>query len=108
MPTCAKCGRDIPPAFAFCPSCGTPNPDAPRTPATAADETQLLEQNELAQKLQAALGPNFLVEHELGEGGFAHVFAATDRKLSRRIAVKVLRPEFTGNRASVQRFVREA
>ncbi len=36
------------------------------------------------------------------------MFAATDRKLSRRIAVKVLRPEFTGNRASVQRFVREA
>ncbi|HXY18776.1 MAG TPA: TonB family protein [Gemmatimonadales bacterium] len=108
MPTCAKCGRDIPPAFAFCPSCGTPNPDAPKTPAVAAAETQLLEQNELAKKLQTALGPNFLVEHELGEGGFAHVFAATDRKLSRQIAVKVLRPEFTGNRASVQRFVREA
>jgi hypothetical protein len=70
--------------------------------------TQLLEQNELARRLQAALGPNFLVEHELGEGGFAHVFAATDRKLSRRIAVKVLRPEFTGNHASVQRFIREA
>jgi len=108
MPTCAKCGRDIPPAFAFCPSCGTPNPDAPATAAASGDETQLLEQNELARKLQSALGPNFLVEHELGEGGFAHVFAATDRKLSRRIAVKVLRPEFTGNRASVQRFVREA
>ncbi|HXY70571.1 MAG TPA: protein kinase [Gemmatimonadales bacterium] len=111
MPTCAKCSREIPAAFAFCPSCGTPNPDAPKMPdaaATAADATQLLEQNELAKKLQAALGPNFLVEHELGEGGFAHVFAATDRKLSRRIAIKVLRPEFTGNRASVQRFVREA
>ena len=109
MPSCAKCGRDIPSSFAFCPSCGTPNPDRPATPADdAAAATQLLEQSELATRLQAALGPNFLVEHELGEGGFAHVFAATDRKLSRRIAVKVLRPEFTGNRASVQRFVREA
>ena len=108
MPTCVKCGREIPPAFAFCPSCGTPNPDAPTTVAGAADATELLEQNELAKKLQAALGPNFLVEHELGEGGFAHVFAATDRKLSRHVAIKVLRPEFTGNRSSVQRFVREA
>ena len=110
MPTCAKCSREIPAAFAFCPSCGTPNPEAPKTPNTAgpADATQLLEQNDLAKKLQTALGPNFLVEHELGEGGFAHVFAATDRKLSRHIAIKVLRPEFTGNRASVQRFVREA
>ena len=108
MPTCAKCSREIPPAFAFCPSCGTPNPDAPKTAADPAEATQLLEQNDLAKKLQAALGPNFLVEHELGEGGFAHVFAATDRKLSRRIAIKVLRPEFTGSRASVQRFIREA
>jgi len=110
MPTCVKCSREIPAAFAFCPSCGTPNPDAPKTPAPAgpAEETQLLEQNELAKRLQIALGPNFLVENELGEGGFAHVFAATDRKLSRHIAIKVLRPEFTGNRASVQRFVREA
>ena len=108
MPTCVKCSREIPPAYAFCPSCGTPNPDAPTAPADSDEATQLLEQNELAKKLQAALGPNFLVEHELGEGGFAHVFAATDRKLSRRIAIKVLRPEFTGSRASVQRFIREA
>jgi hypothetical protein len=108
MPTCVKCSREIPPAYAFCPSCGTPNPDAPTALADSVEATQLLEQNELAKKLQAALGPNFLVEHELGEGGFAHVFAATDRKLSRRIAVKVLRPEFTGSRASVQRFIREA
>jgi TonB family protein len=108
MPTCVKCSREIPPAYAFCPSCGTPNPDAPTVLTDSMEATQLLEQNELAKKLQTALGPNFQVEHELGEGGFAHVFAATDRKLSRRIAIKVLRPEFTGSRASVQRFIREA
>jgi hypothetical protein len=113
MPTCVTCSREIPAAAAVCPACGTPNPDSPTlmTDAGIADAdlaTQLLEQSELAQRLQAALGPNFLVEHELGEGGFAHVFAATDRKLSRRIAIKVLRPEFTGNRSSVQRFIREA
>ncbi len=113
MPTCVTCSREIPASAAVCPACGTPNPESPTlmtdaTPAGAGQATQLLEQTELAQRLQAALGSGFQVEHELGEGGFAHVFAATDRKLSRRIAVKVLRPEFTGNRASVQRFVREA
>jgi hypothetical protein len=113
MPTCVHCSREMPAAAAVCPACGTPNPDSPTLmtdAGTAAADlaTQLLEQNELARRLQAALGPNFLVEHELGEGGFAHVFAATDRKLSRRIAIKVLRPEFTGNRTSVQRFIREA
>jgi hypothetical protein len=44
----------------------------------------------------------------LGEGGFAVVFAVQDRKLSRRIAVKVLRPELTASRSTIQRFVREA
>lgn len=77
-------------------------------PADSGAATQLLEPDLLKEKLQAALGGDYLVEHELGEGGFAHVFAATDRKLSRRIAVKVLRPEFTGSRSSVQRFIREA
>jgi serine/threonine-protein kinase len=109
MPTCVRCGSEITPQVTFCPHCGTPNPEA-RTmnPADSGAPTALLEPDVLQQRLQAALGADFLVEAELGEGGFAHVFAVTDRKLSRRIAVKVLRPEFTGNRASVQRFVREA
>jgi hypothetical protein len=120
MPTCVTCSREIPPAAAFCPACGTPNPDAPAAGvagvagvaeaavAGSGDATQLMEQNELAKKLQAALGANFLVEHEIGEGGFAHVFSVVERKLSRQVAVKVLRPEFTGSRSSVQRFIREA
>jgi serine/threonine-protein kinase len=78
------------------------------TPVDSGAATALLEPDVLKERLQAALGGDYLVEHELGEGGFAHVFAATDRKLSRRIAVKVLRPEFTGSRSSVQRFIREA
>lgn len=109
MATCVACSREIAVSASFCPHCGTPNPEARTlTPPEAEGATELLPPGELQQKLQAALGPQFLVEQEIGEGGFAHVFAATDRKLSRRIAVKVLRPEFTGNRQSVQRFVREA
>jgi TonB family protein len=108
MSTCLKCGRDVAAAAAFCPACGTPNPEAPTMLEAAGEATQLLEQSVLAKQLQAALGPNFLVENEIGEGGFAHVFSVADQKLSRQIAVKVLRPEFTGSRQSVQRFIREA
>jgi len=109
MTACAKCSREIPATVTFCPHCGTPNPE-PRamTPADRSAATELLAPDVLKGQLQAALGGDYLVEHELGEGGFAHVLAVTDRKLSRRIAVKVLRPEFTGSRSSVQRFIREA
>ena len=110
MPTCITCSKELTADSLFCPTCGTPNPEA-TTETMRADarlSSRVIAQAALARKLQAALGPNFLVEHELGEGGFAHVFAVTDRKLSRQIAVKVLRPEFTGSDVSVQRFIREA
>jgi TonB family protein len=109
MPTCVTCSREISLAQSVCPHCGTPNPEARTiTPPEAEGATTLLPPDELKNRLQAALGPNFQVEQEIGEGGFAHVFVATDRKLSRQIAIKVLRPEFTGSRGSVQRFIREA
>ena len=64
--------------------------------------------DDLQRRLQLAVGPDYVVEHLLGEGGFALVYAVTDRKLQRRIAVKVLRPEFTASKTSIQRFIREA
>lgn len=90
---------------AFCSYCGSPNPEA-TPPEEVAELTA--DSEVLRRRVQAALGPDFTVEQTLGEGGFAVVFAAFDRKLSRRIAVKVLRPELTASRASKQRFVREA
>ena len=79
------------------------------TPADAAQgATAMLPDDGLKARLQEALGADYNVEQQIGEGGFAYVFAVTDRKLQRRIAVKLLRPEFTANKASVQRFIREA
>jgi serine/threonine-protein kinase len=110
MPTCMTCSQELTADTLYCPKCGTPNPEATtETMRTATRQSvRAAAQADLVRKLQTALGANFHVDHELGEGGFAHVFAATDRKLSRQIAVKVLRPEFTGSGVSVQRFIREA
>jgi serine/threonine protein kinase/tetratricopeptide (TPR) repeat protein len=56
--------------------------------------------------LQAAIGPGYLVERELGGGGMSRVFVATETALARRVAVKVLSPElFQG--VSAERFARE-
>lgn len=102
MPACLSCSREIPTTSAFCSFCGSPNPEA--TPSSA----PLTDNEALQARLQSALGPGFTVEQVLGEGGFAVVFAVLERKLSRRIAVKVLRSELVASRASKQRFVREA
>ncbi|HEY2805325.1 MAG TPA: protein kinase [Gemmatimonadales bacterium] len=106
MSSCAKCGRALVGGDIFCPSCGTPNPE--RTADAGAAATAMLPQDDLHRRLQAAIGTDYVVEHLIGEGGFALVFAVTDRKLQRRIALKVLRPEFTASKNSIQRFIREA
>src|SRR5712692_6296527 len=103
VPVCQVCSQEIVPAASpFCSHCGSPNPEAPNGHSGETD-TQLLK-----RRLQAALGDAFTVEDPLGEGGFAVVFRAVDKRLSRSIAVKVLRPELTASRASKARFVREA
>jgi hypothetical protein len=56
--------------------------------------------------LAAALDDRYEVERELGHGGMAHVFAARDRRLPRRVAIKVLRPELAQS-IGPERFLQE-
>jgi serine/threonine-protein kinase len=48
------------------------------------------------------------IERELARGGMADVYLASDRQLRRKVAVKVLFPEFARDPSFVERFRREA
>jgi tRNA A-37 threonylcarbamoyl transferase component Bud32 len=48
---------------------------------------------EILTQLQAALSDRYALEREIGAGGMATVFLARDLRHSRRVALKVLRPE---------------
>jgi serine/threonine-protein kinase len=58
--------------------------------------------------LPPVLAGRYEVEEELGAGGMASVWRATDRVLGRSVAVKVLHGHLAENRSSVERFQREA
>ena len=60
----------------------------------------------LIDTLRHALGDAYQVEHELGGGGMARVFVATEAALERRVVIKVLPPEL-GETVSADRFHRE-
>jgi tRNA A-37 threonylcarbamoyl transferase component Bud32/tetratricopeptide (TPR) repeat protein len=60
----------------------------------------------LIEALQDALGATYTIERELGGGGMARVFVATEPALGRHVVIKVLPPELTET-VSADRFQRE-
>jgi serine/threonine protein kinase len=54
------------------------------------------------------LAERYELGEPIGRGGMAKVFRATDTRLGRTVAIKVLAPEFARNQDFVQRFQREA
>ncbi|MDB4908838.1 MAG: protein kinase [Gemmatimonadetes bacterium] len=60
----------------------------------------------LLQSLARALGDRYEIERELGGGGMSRVFVATEKRLGRRVAIKVLSPDLMAS-LSVERFQQE-
>lgn len=60
----------------------------------------------LAEQLRASLAHQYQVEGRVGSGAAAIVYRARDLRLSRGVAIKVLRPEVSGS-VGPERFLRE-
>jgi predicted Ser/Thr protein kinase len=54
------------------------------------------------------LGGRYLIDRQVGIGGMGTVFSATDERLGRRVAVKVLKEELASESRFLERFRREA
>ena len=57
---------------------------------------------------QQTFNNRYRLDHKLGEGGMATVYCGTDTLLRRRVAVKVLRPQYAADEEFVRRFYQEA
>jgi serine/threonine protein kinase len=62
----------------------------------------------LDERIDAAVGPQYELESEIGRGGMSVVYRARDRRLNRFVAIKVLPPELAHDPAIRARFTREA
>ena len=62
----------------------------------------------ILDRLIVAVGTQYVIDAEIGRGGMAVVYRATDARLHRRVAIKVLPPELAFNADVRERFLREA
>ncbi len=62
----------------------------------------------LRDRVTTAVGDHYLVDSEIGRGGMAVVYRATDVRLHRTVAIKVLPPDVAFNGDVKARFIREA
>ena len=62
--------------------------------------------SDATERLNAALEGRYTIERELGEGGMATVYLATDLKHNRNVALKVLNPELAAV-VGAERFLAE-
>lgn len=126
---CAGCDRILAPDDRFCSRCGTPtalvlDPDATlvvgapavATPAAeesvtatgeAAGEPDLSPPSGFKARLQRVLGAEYQLLSLIGQGGFARVYRARDRRLDRIVAIKVIRPDVVGTPVFVESFRNE-
>ena len=61
---------------------------------------------DLLTRLSESLSDTYAIERELGRGGMATVYLATDLKHNRKVALKVLHPELAAS-VGHERFLRE-
>ena len=62
----------------------------------------------LRDRVVSAVGAQYLIENEVGRGGMAVVYRATDLRLNRPVAIKVMPPDLAFNPDVRTRFIREA
>ena len=128
---CAICNRHLGPDDQFCAGCGAPTrtkvdreatlvtPTGSDASTAAGSESEVtapsgdpepvepLSGAEFTARLRKVLGAEYDLVSLLGQGGFARVYKARDRRLNRIVAIKVIRPDLVGKELFVASFRNE-
>lgn len=103
---CPKCNFDNPSESSFCSKCGTRIDRARVEIPISQTETFQTPIKELASGV--TLASRYQIIEELGRGGMGEVYLALDTTLGRKVALKVLPPEFSSDEDRLKRFQKEA
>jgi len=101
---CPKCQADNPDTKQFCGDCGTQliSKEKPQVSFTKTLETPV---EELTRGTTFA--QRYEIIEELGKGGMGRVYRVEDTKLKQEVALKLIRPEISSDKKTIDRFQNE-
>ncbi len=99
---CPKCQTDNPDTLKFCGECGTQLPFSEDIGVTATME---------APREELTTGSTFAgryqIIEELGKGGMGKVYKVHDTEIKEKVALKLIKPEISVNKKTIERFQNE-
>jgi serine/threonine protein kinase/Tfp pilus assembly protein PilF len=99
---CTKCQTENPDTLKFCGECGT---QLPSSKDIAVTETMEAAKEELTTG--STYAGRYQIIEELGRGGMGKVYKAHDTEIKEKVALKLIKPEISVDKKTIERFQNE-
>ncbi len=100
---CSNCGTDNTQDSEFCKKCGTQIREHEEKPIP----TQTLEAPREEITSGSTFAGRYQIVEELGKGGMGKIYKAQDIELKEKVALKLIKPEISADKKTVERFQNE-
>jgi serine/threonine protein kinase/tetratricopeptide (TPR) repeat protein len=113
---CPKCNSENPETSRFCADCGTQLGVSEEKPIESGKPFEPIKPIEHTETLQApreelttgsTFARRYQIIEELGKGGMGKVYKADDIELKEKVALKLIKPEISADKNTVERFQNE-
>ena len=104
---CPKCNLENPETSRFCADCGTQLGVSGEKPIKPIEHTETLQAPREELTTGSTFARRYQIIEELGKGGMGKVYKADDIELKEKVALKLIKPEISADKNTVERFQNE-